>query len=162
MRITALAVGVMVMISACNPDVEIKSDRMGTQPNDGKKLVTLAQIHNGVVGRLGQKLGTIVTIRGQVVKNRSRAKAHSDVPFWLEVQSVNGRRLAQPVLFRFPSLRADKPKTPQIGDRFAYLAYEGGGFTGTPDGLFDHLDGEFYATTSFHFETYLRVLKQTR
>jgi hypothetical protein len=111
----------------------------------------------GVSGRLSRALGTIVTVKGTVVANRSRRKADAGVPSVLRIAKVNGKRLKQPVTYRF-RLAHDwvKVPAPKVGQKFHLIGFETGAFVGSPEGEFKHVPA--YTTTGFHFETTFLVL----
>jgi len=130
---------------------EVDDDKQAAMPTP------LAEIHErGVEGRLGARLGTIVTVAGTVVPNTSNRKEDLSAPYFLSIESVDGRELDEPVLYRFEAHRRTKVEPPQIDDRFSYAAYETGEFAGAPEGLWNYMRG--YATTGYQFETRLFVL----
>lgn len=133
---------------------------MAVAAGDDKQPATpipLAEIHErGVEGRLGVRLGTIVTVSGEVVPNTSGTKVFADVPFFLSILSVDSRELKEPVLYPFEARLGAKVELPQIEDLFTYVAYEAGRFDGSPDGEFEYVLP--YASVGFSFETKLVVL----
>jgi hypothetical protein len=97
-------------------------------------------------------------ITGVVVENNSDAKADVSEPFFLRVDTVNGRELEVPQLFSSSNLQLVR-KVPalKVGDRFKCAGYERGSFVGSPDGAFKYV--EPYATQGFFFELEFVVLK---
>lgn len=127
-----------------------------------QEAVTVAQINNkGVTGTLGVKLGTIVTVEGQVVENDSKAKEDSGEPYFLEISRVNGHALKSPVRYAFRTANQwVKIKEPAVGNKFKYAGYETGGFSGSPDGEFKYVPA--YATTGYYFKTEFLVLGEKK
>jgi hypothetical protein len=132
----------------------------GDEGESAAKPVSLQEIHQrGVEGRLGVKLGTIVTIKGSVVPNTSRSKADVSERFFLSIEQIDGESLDKPIQFPFRSKFDSKP-LPKIGDEFSYVAYETGRFEGTPDGEFDYVQA--YADIGFGFGTELLLIAETK
>jgi hypothetical protein len=88
---------------------------------------------NGVMGRLGRPLGTMLTVSGVAVPNTSRRKADASEALFLKITAVDGQPLAKPVEFPFRKAHeiVDVPE-PVIGKEFSYRGYETGGFEGVP------------------------------
>ena len=121
--------------------------------------VTLEEVRErGLAGRLGPRLGTVLTVAGVVVENRSRAKADEGEPFFLRIDAVDGRPLATPVLYAASAMDVarDAPGL-KVGDRFRCAGFETGDFRGAADGEFRYV--ESYADQSFHFAPRFAVLK---
>jgi len=112
----------------------------------------------GVAGRLGLRMGTIVEVTGVVVENKSNAKADVSEPFFLRVDSVDGRKLDTPQLFSSSAMELIR-RVPalKVGDSFKCIGYERGGFQGSPDGEFKYVGP--YATQGFYFHVEFVVLK---
>lgn len=112
----------------------------------------------GVAGRLGPRMGTIVEVTGVVVENKSNAKADVSEPFFLRVDSVEGRKLDKPQLFSSSAMQLIRGVPAlKVGDSFRCIGYERGGFRGSPDGEFKHV--EAHATQGFFFNVEFVVLK---
>jgi hypothetical protein len=147
-----LASCLLIVAATC---FSVPTNSQTTQPERPVLLKDIAE--RGVEGRLGVRLGTIVEAAGEVVANTSRAMIDADVPFFLQINTVDGRDLDKPVLYRFDMANQwVKVKTPKIGDSFRYAGYETGGFGGSPAGEFDYV-GE-YATTGYGFATRFAIL----
>ena len=83
----------------------------------------------GIEGRLGFRLGTVLSASGHIVPNSSDAKADVDEPFFVRVENVNGKRIVPPVDYPardFPLRDGVKPL--KIGDAFTCTGYETGGY----------------------------------
>jgi hypothetical protein len=81
------------------------------------------------IGLLGVPLGTVVRVTGEVFDgDETRCKADAGKTF-LRVATVNGGKLAEPVVFEF--LRAPAAvKKPTAGTSFDYYVHEYGAFDG--------------------------------
>jgi len=126
-----------------------------------KTKITVAEIHQAeVIGRLGVPLGQVVTIEGIVAdEDYIRTKANSGHRL-LRVLKLDGRRLKEEVVFRFPKLSPldeERVKEPKVGARFAYICYENGGFSGIPGAAFKHIGT--VQTAPYGFSTWLEILK---
>lgn len=111
----------------------------------------------GVQGRLGLPLGTIVEISGTNIANTLKDKSSSSWPYLLRIETINGNVLREPVLFFPVDLdRSKQAASPRIGDRFRWIAYETGQYSGVPDKLFNYVPA--YADKGFGFETRLSVV----
>ena len=121
--------------------------------------IPLKELHDrGVAGRLGPKMGTIVEVTGVVVENTSKAKADTSEPFFLRIDSVDGRKLESSELFSSSAMELlrEVPAL-KVGDRFKCVGYERGGFRGSPDGEFEYVPAR--ATQGFFFHVEFIVLK---
>lgn len=130
-----------------------------TQAKEGERKppISLQDLRDrGVAGHLGVPLGTIATIVGQVVKNDSRNKADSAEPFFLQIEKVDGMKLPQPVKYPFRPQQFAKLPQPKIGEAFQYVAFETGGYDGSPQGEFDFVPA--YQTINYDFITSLVIL----
>ena len=125
-----------------------------TQP---QSPISLKDVYaRGIEGRLGMRLGTIAEISGDVVPNTSKAKADDDEPFFLKITAVDGKPLAEPVLYPFIKQNSGINVAPKIGDKFRFVGFETGRFDGSPDGELKYVPA--YATTGFGFHTRFVVL----
>jgi hypothetical protein len=117
----------------------------------------------GVAGALGVRLGTIVEVSGVVVENRSKLKANVSEPYFVRIETVDGRRLESPI--EFPAravlsfIEADRLDR-KVGDRYHCFGYETGGFEGAPDRTFDFVQA--FATTDYCFTTEFVEVKQIK
>jgi hypothetical protein len=111
-----------------------------------------------VIGMLGQPLGTVVTIEGDVVDGAAiRIKELSGKPV-LQVARVNGESLESKPILQFGWFRQRTSNVaPRIGDQFAYVAYEVGRFDGVPKDALKHVDPG--ASLGFRFRTELVLLR---
>jgi hypothetical protein len=81
------------------------------------------------VGHLGVPLGTVVRVTGEAFDgDTTKEKAYSGKTF-LRVATVNGKELAESVVFEFLHA-ADSVKKPAPGDKFDYYVHEYGEFDG--------------------------------
>ena len=86
--------------------------------------------HQLPTGHLGVPLGTVVRVTGEAVdgKTHGRPKWDRGTTF-LQIATVNGRKLEKPVLFAF--FRApDSVKEPAPGEQFDYYVHEFGEWDG--------------------------------
>lgn len=124
--------------------------------------ISVAKVNNdGVIGYLGARLGTIVTVEGSIVKNESNSKADSDEPYFLAIRKVDGKPLKSAV--RYPVRAAYSfidLKKPKIGDAVKYIGYETGSFAGSPSGEFKYIPA--YTATDYHFETSFQILTEAK
>ncbi|NUN66118.1 hypothetical protein HCU40_15480 [Pseudanabaena biceps] len=109
-----------------------------------------------LIGHLGKPLGKIITISGTVRQQGLGAKARpSEV---LNVEAVDDQTLAQPVTIEFNLFVTAQVAKPVLGQRFKYVGYETGGFTGIPSEAFKFVP--VVATTSHQFYTLFQVLQE--
>jgi hypothetical protein len=103
-------------------------------------------------------MGTIVDVAGVVVENKSNAKADLSEPFFLRIDTVDGRKLDAPQLYSSSAMQLvrDVPAL-KVGDSFKCVGYETGGFRGSPEGEFKYVKP--YATQGFFFHVEFVVLK---
>lgn len=132
------------------------------EPGDGAtraKPIPLSELQQrGVVGRLGLPLGTICHLEAKVTANVSKAKVHSAEDYFLQFTTVDGRPLEPGVLFAQSEVTLPRDATPlKIGDTARWVAYETGGYHGSPSGEFDYVQP--YATQRFRFSTTVSVVK---
>jgi hypothetical protein len=111
-----------------------------------------------VIGMLGQPLGTVVTIKGDVVDgSKIRIKDLSGKPV-LQVARVNGQPVESRPILQFDSFRSESSGVaPAIGTHFAYLAYENGEFGGLPNEAREYVGP--VASLGFRFRTKLVLLR---
>lgn len=110
-----------------------------------------------IIGKLGEPLGTVVTIDGQMVSEPKLGKT-GQATAALRVNQVNGKPLKrEPILgmvFR-PSTGVPSLHVPES----VHLSgYETGAFIGTPDDARDSL-GSDASRFDWKFETTIRVIK---
>jgi hypothetical protein len=107
---------------------------------------------------LGQPLGTVVTIEGDVVDgSRIRIKDLSGKPV-LHVERVNGQAVEPRPILQFDWFwQRSSNVAPRIGNQFAYVAYEVGRFDGVPDEALKHVGP--VASLGFAFRTELVLLR---
>ena len=141
---------VLLFMSAC-------SDQSRHAPY-GQDPITLRELYRrGVTGRIGSKLGQIIHIKGEVIDLDTGRKMDADVPYWLRIDSVDGKNLATPQHFRYnPHVLGSAPAALRVGDVFSFYAYESGGFSGVVTGEFDLIGP--YAWPSYAFNTELIIL----
>src|SRR4051812_20591738 len=95
-----------------------------------KRPVPLASVQAvGIEGRLGFRMGTIVTVEGDVVSNPTYESkdVNGDVAVLLRITRVDGRPLPRAV--DYPFVRANewvKAPEPAVGQHFRYAGYETG------------------------------------
>lgn len=155
MRAKHSAILIAIAASAAVSIGCVSSEGQTTQPDRPMSLHEISQ--RGIEGLLGIRLGTIVTIEGEVVANQSRSKMDSVEPFFLRIDSIDGRPLTAPVQYRFtPSNMLRSIKRPKVGDKFRYVGYETGEFVGSPKDEAEYL-GEL-ATTDFLFRTRFEII----
>jgi hypothetical protein len=140
-----LAVGVII-------GVTLRPNLAAEPPKEEKKEkpITLDELsRRGVEGQLGQTLGTVVTIEGEVVDGSyTGKKAHSSETL-LRVTSVNGSELKTEPVFVF----SDDGK-PKVGTKFKYRGFESGGYGGIVPEL-----SRTQAGVGYGFQTYFHILK---
>jgi hypothetical protein len=142
----------------------VTASALWAQPHAKKSSepISLEEIRErGISGELGPRLGAIVEVAGEFVANTQRTKATSAEKFMLSITSVKGHRLNAPVQYPLSKSPFIKPEfklrvPPKIGDKFRFIGYETGSFTGSPEGEFDYV--EPYATTDYFFDTSFEVI----
>ena len=103
-------------------------------------------------------MGTIVEVAGVVVENKSNTKADVSEPFFLCIDTVDGRPLQPRALFSSSEMQLIRHKPSlKVGDRFHCVGYERGEFRGSPPGEFDYVLP--YASQGFSFHVDFTVLK---
>ena len=125
-----------------------------------KRPIPVATVERvGVEGRLGFRMGTIVTVEGDVVSNPTYASkdVNGDYEVLLRIIRVDGRPLAKAL--DYPFIRANdwvKTPDPAAGQRFRYVGYETGAFAGSPSGEFEYVPSR--QTVGYFFQTQFLVL----
>jgi hypothetical protein len=120
--------------------------------------IPLDEVHaRGIEGKLGLRLGTVIEVSGEVITNSSQAKMNMDQPFFLRIDRVGDKALAQPAIFRARDmdLQEARPEL-KIGDHFHCAGYETGSFHGSPNGEFKYVKP--YATVGYGFGTQFIIL----
>ena len=101
-----------------------------TQPN--KTISVDAFQPERVIGHLREPLGSIVRVTGVSVDgDETRRKADSGQTL-LKIETVNGKRLEEPVYFTFRRA-AEGIEKPEAGIPFDYFVHEWGSFDGVID-----------------------------
>lgn len=144
------AIGLVIVVAAWLSAAD-KPQR--TEPIDCTELN-----QRPVIGMLGQPLGTVATIEGDVVDGSTiRIKDLSGKPV-LQVARVNGQPVESKPVLQFNWFRDRSTNVaPKIGNRFAYVAYEVGHFSGVPDESFKYVGTS--ASLGFRFRTELVLLR---
>lgn len=118
--------------------------------------ITVATLRSSkVIGDLGVPLGTLVTVEGVVLPDDARRRKEDMGAILLRVRRVNGRALHTPFIATLrggATVRALRP-----GARVKAIAYEAGGFSGAPHGLFKHVPA--FTTKGFGFSTWVDIVK---
>lgn len=124
------------------------------------KTITVDELNSlRVIGKLGIPLGKVVEMQATVVVGGGKDSSR----YYLKVTAVAGKPLKEPVVMRFRSLSEDIPASSfdlykgrngkiaeslteevlkplekdYVGSEVTFSAYEGGAFTGIPEGLPD-------------------------
>ena len=100
----------------------------------GSPLPLADVVDRGVVGTLGVRLGTVVVVQGQLVRNSTESKRFYDEPFLLQVDTVDGHTLDKPAVFTRAQMPGVAGTRATVGDRFRCSGYETGSYYGTPAG----------------------------
>ncbi|MBX7106937.1 MAG: hypothetical protein K1X57_22900 [Gemmataceae bacterium] len=109
-----------------------------------------------ITGRLGEPLGTIVRLRGQIVDTRTKA---DDGISCARVLSIDDAETYQPLTLQIHPMFGSFPEGKlTMGKIYDLEGYESGGFRGIPDEAMTRADTEV-ATTSHHFGTYFLAYK---
>ena len=112
-----LAVGVFVGVSlrpnlAADPPKEKEEEKK-------EKPIPIDDVRKrGILGDLGHKFGTIVTVEGEVADDYYRKLKKDSGQTLLVVKSVNGTELKKEVVFWFDG---EKKDTPKVGAKFKYI-----------------------------------------
>lgn len=132
---------VLVLASGC-----------ATQP---KAPITLDEVYaRGIQGPLGFRLGTVLSVSGRIIANSSLAKADVSEPFFVRVESVNGKRLDSPVDYPARDFQlVDQVKPLKIGDEFSCTGFE----TGRYNDFVDNPSGPAFAHPGYGFVVYFHV-----
>jgi hypothetical protein len=126
-------------------------------PVDAKPISVESFSEQLPVGYLGVPLGTVVRVTGEAFDgSTTKAKAEEGKTL-LRIVTVNGKELAEPVVFEFRRAPASV-KQPSPGDKFDYYVHEYGEFDGpvTPPKELG-IETLAIATTGFGYHRYLTV-----
>jgi hypothetical protein len=82
-----------------------------------------------IIGYLGEPLGTIVRVGGVSVDGTTLRLKGYDGETILRINTVNGKKLKDPIDFKFPYNEKSIAKPP-FGKRFDYVVHEWGAFDG--------------------------------
>ena len=103
------------------------------------KHFSLSEVNlKGVTGKLGHRLGSVVTIEGIAEALEQRSKSEADHLIRLKVTKINQKKLNTPIYFPARPTQENLKKL-KAGDSFKFLVYETGEFTGTPSAAFNAL-----------------------
>ncbi|MBN1698093.1 MAG: hypothetical protein JW881_11315 [Spirochaetales bacterium] len=136
--------------------VPILSCRQGEAAMHYTKAGTAVQI----TGMLGRPLGEIVTVKGTVIENTIWRAANETEELLLEVDSIDGKPLDDPVRIPFGVFPWCGCGKPAPGNPFNYVGYETGGMTGIPEKAFDYMSR--VAAREYGFTVYFQVCGEAR
>ena len=118
-------------------------------------------LKNGIIGKLGIKMGELARIEG-VVEDYPNNQTY----YWanllkhkilLRVEKLNGESFDKPLRLEFHTrFQGGRIKAPKVGDSFVYSGYETGGFYGTPN--FHDQGIDIVDQFVFHFESKFIIL----
>jgi hypothetical protein len=149
----ALAITALPHMAANDPPVQQQAPAVAPAPP-----ISLDDIRQrGIQGRLGHRLGTIITIQGEVVNPTDPPSKLDLGQTLLEVRAVNGILLVKPTIIYFTPFRFSEVQKPSVGTKFEYIGYETGGYSGIVDGEFDYIPA--YASTGYSFTTSFLILR---
>lgn len=137
---------------AADKAAEKVADKMERQP-----MITSASLDpSKVQGSLGQPLGKLITVEGQIRAGDAGGKAEQG-KLLLEVTKLDGKPLPKPVslaigFFAFTGIAA-----PKAGSAVKYQGYETGSFQGIPSESFRVMPA--VASEELHFEPMFQVCK---
>ena len=149
-----LVAGVLVGVSlrpnlAADPPKEKEEEKK-------EKPIPIDEVRKrGILGDLGHPLGTIVRVEGEVIAWEGKYGKASESETLLHMETVNGTKLEQGVIFFYRGAEADKPK---VGDKLKYIGYETGRFEGLVKGNELHR-GDLVAGVAFGFVRRFDILK---
>ena len=126
----------LIVASACLCGVGLLATLGGgASANPLAAPIPLQEIQTrGIEGRLGFRLGTVISVAGQIIPNSSRAKADVDEPFFVRVEEANGKPLDSPVDYPARVFPLNQHiKSLKVGDAFSCTGYETGGYEGVAD-----------------------------
>ena len=149
-RINLCAMGLFVVLTAWLAAAD--------EPRPSEPM-NVADLHKRpVIGLLGQPLGNVLTIEGDIVDgSQIRIKDLSGKPV-LQVARVNGQPVESRPILQFDWFRSKSSRVePAIGTHFAYVAYETGKFDGVPDKAREYIGP--VASLGFGFRTQLVLLR---
>ncbi len=142
---------------------------LATQPawggpvGDGAKPAAAAPIPwqklaaGGVLGSLGVPLGRVVQVKGRILPDDARRRKADAGATLLEVRSVEGQALVQPVVLTVRQLSWTSPVRFEPGQQVQLVGYESGAFGGIPEEAFRHLPRG--TTAAFGFELWFQLVK---
>lgn len=132
---------------------------MSSPAMTGDKTITYAELNtHKIIGSLGHPLGTVLTIEGVVVPDDYRRMKGDSGATLLKIESVDGKMLSHEVILHLrSSYMEDAPKP---GQRFTYIGYETGAFTGIPEKAFKIIPQA--STAGFQFEVYFEALRREK
>ncbi|MBL7730117.1 MAG: hypothetical protein JNM88_02990 [Chitinophagaceae bacterium] len=112
-----------------------------------------------IVGELGVKLGTIVTVRGFIYEDWG--KGYETGPI-LVIQSINDSAIQEfikiPYSLYFEGMDDKRfPDKVKPGNTYQFRVYETGGYVGTPDGVYEETK-VLTQTTALYFQNNLVVI----
>ncbi|MDX2109176.1 MAG: hypothetical protein SFY80_02940 [Verrucomicrobiota bacterium] len=112
-------------------------------------------IRGAVIGMLGEPLGKVVTIDGEIIDGRTlRNKSYDGVKL-LQVSEVNGQKLDKSRCIQFIWFTTANSK--KIKGRVKLIGYETGEYTGVPHEAFKYVD--LVAAEGFQFVSTFIILK---
>lgn len=121
-----------------------------------EKPVPVEQLDtNGVVGRLGLRLGQVFQMEGEIVSgDETGAKADQGI-LLLKITSVAGKSQDRQLLFPFSPPAGARIG---VGTKLKFQGYETGGFTGLPKN--PPPESPSVAGPAFHFESRIVILSR--
>jgi hypothetical protein len=126
-------------------------------PAEAKRTLVASLEEQLPVGHLGVPLGTVVRVTGEALDGGTTKVKADEGKTLLRIVTVNGKELAEPVVFAFLRARKDVKK-PAPGEKFDYYVHEYGEFDGvvTPP---KELGIETFqvANDGFHYRRHLTV-----
>jgi hypothetical protein len=134
--------------------------RPSTRASQGNQISIFEIGANGIVGQLGEHLGTVMKISG-IITSHSYDSVIERWNTWATVDQIDDRALSSSVGINLlevitdpDSGRSDVAKL-KPGERFTYLGYESGGFVGTPRDALNYVLPSHRIEQ--HFETWFEV-----
>jgi len=159
----------LVSVVALTPFAARAADKPHVKPQDKPQDVPLANLGDKfrLIGKLGEPLGTVVTVQGVVVEGPF--KGFEGGPN-LRIQRIDGRATQEdiqicirPYFGKYGEQRASKEEVPKLdfGKTYEFEGYETGQFVGVPGEAYKRA-GLAIATTGFYFRHELAVYKGKR
>lgn len=123
MRCAGMLIAVLTVtaVTVFCEDVQAKRERVTTEQFR----------RDGVIGRLGQPLGTCFRIRAMIIDDDSNAKGRDDVRL-LKVSEVEGKRLEVPVKIDFAVHQFATKRVKLTNKNLNLIVYATGVFSGIP------------------------------